>query len=128
MSLISIVMPCYNSEKTLKKSIDSILAQSRDNWELIAVDDGSSDATWTLLEEYAARDARIKVFRRENAGPGVTRNFAISNAQGDYIAFLDSDDWWETDFIERVNDKIGSDNADVLFYDLVREKENGTVI
>lgn len=128
MSLISIVMPCYNAEKTLKKSIDSILSQSCDNWELIAVDDGSSDLTLQILKEYSALDARIKVFHQSNSGPGVTRNFAISNAKGEYIAFLDSDDWWENNFIEMVNSKILSENADVIFYDLVREKENGTII
>ena len=128
MSLISIIMPCYNAQKTLKKSIDSVLSQSCDNWELIAVDDGSSDSTLQILHEYSKQDPRIKAFTQAKAGPGVTRNFAISNARGDYIAFLDSDDWWENDFIERVNRKILSDDSDVIFYDLVREQENGTVI
>lgn len=121
-------MPCYNSEKTLRKSIDSVLAQSCGNWELIAVDDGSTDLTSQILMEYAVLDPRIKVFTQVNAGPGATRNFAISNATGNYIAFLDSDDWWETNFIENINSKIVSENADVVFYDLIREKENGTVL
>lgn len=128
MSLISIIMPCYNSERTLKNSIDSVLLQSCDNWELIAVDDGSTDSTLQMLKEYETLDTRIKVFSQVNAGPGAARNFAISVAKGDYIAFLDSDDWWENDFIENVNSKVILENPDVIFYDLVREKEDGTII
>lgn len=128
MNLISIIMPCYNAENNLKKSINSVLSQSCDNWELIAVDDGSTDLTLQILKEYSVLDSRIRVFAQSNSGPGATRNYAISNAKGEYIAFLDSDDWWENDFIEKVNRKILSENADVIFYDLVREKENGKAI
>ena len=128
MSLISIIMPCYNSEKTIRKSINSVLHQSCSNWELIAVDDGSTDLSLQILKEYSSIDVRISVFSQANAGPGATRNYAISNAKGDYIAFLDSDDWWENDFIEKINNEISTKNPDVIFYDLIREKENGEVI
>lgn len=128
MSLISIIMPVYNAERTLKKSIDSVLAQSCENWELIAVNDGSKDLSLQILEEYSALDKRIKVFNQANSGPGATRNLAISQATGEYIAFLDSDDWWEKDFIEKINQKIESDNSDVIFYNLIREKESGETI
>ena len=92
MSLISIIMPVYNSEQTLKKSIDSILSQTCENWELIAVDDGSSDLSLQILKEYSLLNQNVKVFSQTNAGPGKARNLAISKATGDYIAFLDSDD------------------------------------
>ncbi|MGM9645590.1 MAG: glycosyltransferase family 2 protein [Eubacteriales bacterium] len=128
MSLVSIIMPVYNSEKTIKKSIESVLRQTCNNWELIAVDDGSTDSSLQVLNEYSEKYEQIKVFSQKNAGPGEARNFGISKATGDYIAFLDSDDWWDRRFIELVNEKIITDGSDVIFYDLVREEENGKLI
>lgn len=92
--VVSIIMPSYNSSKTIEKSINSVIEQSYPFWELIVVDDCSSDATRTILE--GVRDSRVKFFSlQENSGSPVTpRNVAIKKATGDYIAFLDSDDYW----------------------------------
>ena len=125
MSLISIIMPVYNAEKTVEKSIDSIINQTCGNWELVAVDDGSKDSSAAILEKYAKEHSNIRYFCQTNAGPGAARNLAISEAIGDYIAFLDSDDWWEPDFIERINKEVDTASPDVIFYDLIRERENG---
>ncbi|MBO4718245.1 MAG: glycosyltransferase family 2 protein [Prevotella sp.] len=94
--LVSVIMPTYNSGRFLPGSIDSILAQTYKNLELLITDDGSNDAyTLQLLKEYSEKDARVKVeYLEGNNGPGVARNKSIERAQGRYIAFCDSDDRW----------------------------------
>ena len=96
--LVSIIMPTFNSEKTVKQSINSILEQSYINWELIITDDCSSDSTLDIVSCFIKNDSRIKLFQNnENSGAGVSRNNSIYHAQGRFIAFLDSDDMWEKD-------------------------------
>lgn len=91
--LVSVIMPNYNGAKYIKDSIDSVLAQTYQNWELIIVDDCSTDNSLEVIAQY--QDERIKVFKNEkNSGAAVSRNKAIENATGRYIAFLDSDDLW----------------------------------
>jgi teichuronic acid biosynthesis glycosyltransferase TuaG len=95
--LVSIIMPSYNSEKTIAQSIDSVLAQSYSNWQLLITDDKSSDATVSIINDYIAKDKRISLFQNnENLGAGGSRNRSIEEANGKYIAFLDSDDLWHT--------------------------------
>ena len=91
--LVSIVMPSYNSEKYIKASIESVIAQSYKNWELLIVDDCSSDKTIEIIKSF--KDDRIKLFRNEtNSGAALSRNWALREARGKWIAFLDSDDLW----------------------------------
>lgn len=93
--LVSIIMPTWNSSRFVWESIDSILAQTYRNWELIITDDCSTDDTMQILQEYARRDPRITVLKNDrNSGPGVTRNNSLATARGQYIAFCDSDDRW----------------------------------
>ncbi|WP_449557210.1 glycosyltransferase family 2 protein [Huaxiibacter chinensis] len=93
--LISIIMPSYNSSKTIGHSIDSVIKQSYTNWELIITDDCSTDNTLTILNEYVSRDSRIRVFSNTvNSGAAVSRNNSIAESKGRYLAFLDSDDIW----------------------------------
>lgn len=93
--LVSIIMPAYNAEKYIKESIESVLAQTYKNWELIIVDDGSQDETKNIIQLYANRDERIKcIFLNINQGVANARNIAIQNANGRFLAFLDSDDLW----------------------------------
>ncbi|USD29084.1 glycosyltransferase family 2 protein [Pseudoalteromonas sp. SCSIO 43201] len=100
--LVSVVMPAYNSEKYIAKSIESVIAQTYQNWELLITDDRSSDSTQKIAEQYCATDKRIKLFvNKENAGAGVARNNSIMHAKGRYIAFLDSDDLWLTTKLEK---------------------------
>lgn len=92
---VSIVMPSFNCEDTLGYSVNSVMAQTYSNWELIIVDDASTDKTYDVAREIATRDARISVLRLDvNKGPAVARNCAIRISSGRYIAFLDSDDIW----------------------------------
>ena len=98
---VSIITPCYNSEKFLDECISSVLNQSYQNWEMLIVDDNSSDNTCSLINSYSKRDDRIKpLFLNENLGPAMARNNAITNAKGKYIAFLDSDDIWLPEKLE----------------------------
>lgn len=100
MSKISIIMPCYNSEKTLARAIESVITQSFYNWDLIIVDDCSSDKSKQIADNYALKDKRIIVLSTEkNSGPAKTRNIGIGVAKGDYLAFIDSDDFFEPDFL-----------------------------
>lgn len=94
-AVVSVVMPVYNAEPWLARSIDSVLEQSHAALELVAVDDCSSDRSWPMLQDYAARDARVRVIRlQKNTGVAAARNAGIAAATGRYVAFLDSDDWW----------------------------------
>lgn len=93
--LVSIITPSYNCERFIRQTIESIIAQTYSNWELLVTDDCSTDATRSIVEEYAAVDSRIKLHCLEkNSGAGVARNEAIRSARGRYIAFCDSDDMW----------------------------------
>lgn len=94
-SRVSVVMPVYNAEPWMRRSIDSVLRQTHPSLELIAVDDGSSDGSWAVLQDYAHADARVRPIRLErNGGVAAARNAGIAAATGSHIAFLDSDDWW----------------------------------
>ena len=102
MKLVSIIMPVYNSEKTLKKSIESILCQTYTNFELIIVNDGSTDTSAEICEEFSKRDSRIKVINKENEGAGPARNMGLDIAVGEYVMFPDSDDWMEDTMVEEL--------------------------
>lgn len=96
--LVSIVMPSYNSSQTIESSVHSVIEQSYKNWELIIVDDCSSDTTWQMLKDFAAKYENITCFQNDtNQGAGASRNLAISKAKGRFISFLDSDDLWTAD-------------------------------
>ena len=93
--LVSVIMPAYNAEKYISQSIESVINQSYQNWELLITDDRSSDNTQRIVEKYCIDDKRIKLFiNKENGGAGVARNNSIKEANGRFIAFLDSDDQW----------------------------------
>lgn len=93
MPKVSIIVPVYNVEKYLAKCIDSIIAQEYDDWELILVNDGSSDSSKAICEEYCIKDNRISLYNQGNAGPSAARNLGIKKAKGEYITFIDSDDY-----------------------------------
>lgn len=96
--LVSIIMPAYNCEDFIGETIESVLNQSYTNWELIIVDDCSSDNTANIIKEYAAKDDRVRYFKNNsNSGAAISRNNAVQQASGKYLAFLDSDDLWKKD-------------------------------
>lgn len=110
--LISVIVPVYNIKKYLPRCVDSILAQSYQTFELILVDDGSTDGSSELCDRCAAGDPRIKVIHKKNAGVSAARNDGIDLATGDYLAFIDGDDWIETDYLKKLMQAIIENDAD----------------
>lgn len=96
---ISVIVPVYNAEKYLRRCIDSILAQTFTDFELLLIDDGSKDKSGEICDEYARKDNRVKVFHKENGGVSSARNLGLDNAQGEWITFVDSDDYLKSEFI-----------------------------
>lgn len=99
-TLISVIVPCYNVEEYLPKCIESILSQTYKNLEILLVDDGSPDNSGRICDEYAARDSRIKVIHKENGGLSDARNVALDVMKGEYVTFIDSDDYVADDYVE----------------------------
>lgn len=101
--LVSIIIPSYNSAKFIVETIDSVVNQTYRNWEMLIVDDCSSDDSVHIIKEYCNKDSRIKLYKTEkpSGSPALPRNIGIENAQGEYIAFLDSDDVWLSDKLEK---------------------------
>jgi teichuronic acid biosynthesis glycosyltransferase TuaG len=115
-ALVSIVMPAYNCEKYVIEAINSVLAQTYRNWELLVLDDGSKDNTLRIIEEFSQKDSRIKALPNgKNMGVSATRNRGIELASGDWIAFLDSDDMWEPEKLEKQFEIVEKEAAEFLF-------------
>lgn len=121
----SIIMPAYNCEAYIGLAIDSVIRQTYQNWELIIVDDGSADRTKEIIQAYQEQDPRIKLTAlRQNQGVANARNAGIKKARGEYIAFLDSDDEWQKDKLDRQIHALESDlQADLVYtaYDMINE-------
>ena len=114
--LVSVLTPVFNGERFLDAAVSSVLAQTYENWELLLVDDGSSDGSWSRIEGWARSDARIRALAhagRVNRGVSATRNLALRHASGKYVALLDCDDEWLSDKLER-QVRIFEDNPDVV--------------
>lgn len=112
---LSVIIPVYNSAEFLNKCIDSLVLQDYKDYELILVDDGSTDASYEICCEYAGKYDNIRVLRQENSGPSIARNNGIQAASGDYLSFVDSDDWVMPDYFS-VLDAAMSQNTDLIFY------------
>lgn len=111
--LISIIVPVYNVEKYLKKCVDSIVNQTYKNLEIILVDDGATDNSGKICDELVELDNRIKVYHKKNGGLSDARNYGVERATGDYIGFVDSDDYIDAEMYERLYEAIKKENADV---------------
>lgn len=111
--MISVIMLTYNRENLVSRAIESILCQTCRNFEFIVVDNGSTDRSGQIAEEYAAKDSRIQVIHQERGNIGSGRNAGLDEAQGEYIAFIDDDDWAEPDFLEFLLDLAWKNSADV---------------
>lgn len=114
MARVSVVIPVYNIEQHLRQCLDSVAAQTLEDLEVICVDDGSTDGSGEILAEYAGRDSRFQIVTQENAGPGAARNAGLHRAGGEFLIFLDSDDWYEPDFLERMVCRAEEAGADVV--------------
>ena len=99
--MVSIIMPSYNASAFIAESIESVLAQSYGEWELLITDDCSTDDSHAIAQRYAAQDGRVRAFRLErNGGAAMARNYSLGQAAGRYVAFLDSDDLWKREKLE----------------------------
>lgn len=125
---ISIITPMYNGEKYVKQTIESVIAQTYPDWEMIVVDDGSQDNGPKIVEEYSKRDERIKLIRQKNAGSSAARNNALRHAQGRYIVLLDADDFWEPTLLEEQLKYIKEKDAKIVFASYRRVNADGKEI
>lgn len=124
MSKISIIVPVYKVEKYLNRCLDSILAQTFTDWECILIDDGSPDNSGKICDEYAKKDERFVVIHQENAGVSAARNAGLDIAKGEYITFVDSDDWVESNFLQEQYSDIVSDDYDVCICGFVGKQKS----
>lgn len=117
MIKVSVIVPVYKVPlEYLRECFDSLLAQTTQECEFIIISDGAPDAECSVCEEYAARDPRFNFFRREHAGVSATRNYGIEQAEGEYVAFLDSDDWLDSSALKEYYDKASQSNCDILCF------------
>lgn len=111
---VSVIVPVYNAEKYLRQCLDSIVNQTLGDIEIICVDDGSTDGSLSILKEYAEKDERIFILQQPNLRAGVARNNGLKIAKGKYLSFLDSDDFFELDMLEKMYNKIEEDKSDIV--------------
>ena len=120
MEKISIIIPVFNVEKYLKRCLESVLSQTYYNIEIILIDDGSQDKCGRICDEYAANDSRIVVIHKKNEGLSIARNCGIEMATGDYICFVDSDDYISPDYCQKLYNAIVTENADIAMCRFIR--------
>ena len=117
MIKFSIIIPVYKVEKYLRQCVDSVLSQTFTDYEVILVDDGSPDLSPMICNEYAQINTKVHVVHKPNGGLSSARNAGLDVAEGEYVLFLDSDDWWDADnALQKVSDQIRSDNPDILVF------------
>lgn len=102
MPKISIIVPIYNAASYIRRCLDSICSQTEKDWELLLVNDGSTDDSQEIVEAYSKREARIQVYQQENQGQGVARNRALEQARGEFVVFIDADDYVESNYLEQL--------------------------
>lgn len=126
--LVSIIVPVYNVEKYLKKSVESILNQTYDNIEILLVDDGSTDNSGNICDSFIKIDSRIRVFHKENGGLSDARNFGIEHIRGQYVSFIDSDDYISKDYVWKLYHSLKNNNSEVSICSFSLVDETGEKI
>ena len=126
-ALVSIVVPAYNAELHLSECLDSLLKQTYDNLQIIVIDDGSTDSTAIICDEYGKKDDRIIIIHQKNKGVSVSRNVGIDVAEGEFLQFVDADDLLVPEAVERTVRHLTKSTADALYFDFVAFNENGPV-
>lgn len=123
----SIIIPCYNIEKYISKTLESVFNQTYQSFEIILIDDGSKDNTGKILDDYSKKDKRIKVVHKENEGVSVARNIGIENAVGEYIYFLDGDDLIENNLLKRADEVFKNNKAEIFSFGFNMVYKNGEI-
>lgn len=127
MPSLSVIVPVYNSEKGLSRCLDSILAQEVKKIEIVIVDDGSTDGTEKIVQDYQKKYAQVMYYKKEHTGVADTRNFGMEKATGDYLFFVDSDDYIDTELLKRIEYFL-EQKVDVIKFKLARVNEEGEII
>lgn len=125
--LVSILLPVYNTSAYLHQCLDSVLAQTYTNLQVVIVDDGSKDNSLEICQQYAAKDSRIEVYHQENQGVATTRNVLLSKIKGDYFLFVDSDDWIELDMVQYLVTQSIQEGADMVTCGMVKNDDTPSV-
>ena len=112
--LVSILVPVYNVESYLSQCLDSLINQTYNNLQIVLIDDGSKDNSWSIMQDYATKDNRIEIYHQENVGVATTRNNLLEKIKGEYVLFVDSDDWIELDMVEFLINKVKETKSDVV--------------
>lgn len=120
--LISVIVPVYNTEKYLDRCIQSILSQTYSNIEILLIDDGSTDSSGAICDKYAEQDSRVRVFHKANGGASTARNMGLDNAKGEWIAFVDSDDWIDAEMYEKMYALAECELVDAVYCDMIMEQ------
>ena len=123
-ALLSIIIPVFNTEKYLIDCLESVTGQTYKNLQIICVNDGSTDNSLKILEDYSKKDSRIIIIDQANKGLSGARNSGLEKATGDYIAFLDSDDWVDLDFYEKLYNAIIKNNCEIAAATIIRKREH----
>lgn len=126
--MISVIIPAFNAEKTLRRCLDSILRQTYSELEVIVIDDGSSDGTLELCNELSLNDSRINIIHQSNHGSNYSRKAGLSKAKGEYVLQVDADDWLEPDMLERMHDEAEKTKADMVICDFYEHRADETVV
>lgn len=127
--LVSIIVPVYNTSGYLCRCLDSIICQTYTKIEIVLIDDGSTDDSYSICQDYASRDERIKVYKQRNRGNNAARKRGLKESSGDYIVFVDSDDWIESDCVSRMMEVASSDSSiDAVFSNVYMENTRGEII
>lgn len=126
--LVSVLVAVYNMRDTIDRCIQSLLNQTLKNIEIIIVDDGSTDSSGDICDQYAQKDNRLKVIHQKNMGLSLSREVGVKNASGKYISFVDSDDWCELDMCEKLYEKAEKSSADLVFCSAYRHRQDGVAI
>ena len=127
-NLVSIVTPMYNGERFVSQTIESVLSQTYQDWEMLIVDDGSKDNSAAIVEGYAGKDSRVKLIRQSNGGSASARNHALREARGRYVCFLDADDLWDSTFLEKQLNFLRQKDAGIVYASYRRINERGEEI
>ena len=123
--LISVIIPVYNIEKLLSKCIESVISQTYSNIEIILIDDGSTDSSGNICDEYLSKDSRIKVFHKKNGGLSSARNYGIKESTGNYLFFLDSDDFVDSNIIKKLYKNLIDTNSNISISNRINYYDNG---
>ena len=120
MPKVSVIVPIYNVEKYLAECLNSLIAQTLEDIEIICINDGSNDGSYNILSDFAKKDSRIIVINQDNMGVSYTRNKGVEVAKGEYVAFIDSDDWVDVDYYEKLYNSAIKNKADVSVSSIIK--------